>query len=189
MRHLQRPFWTDQQISEIYAGPHDWRVLGDGHKARIETTTDIARRIMIHPNVVADLSCGVGDVATSLGARRVILGDIAPGFPIQGPIEETIDQLVSRVDVFICAETLEHLQDPDMVLAKIRKVATALVCSVPISERPEDDGNGEHYWAFDRAGAEEMLVAASWAPTIYEQVTAWPGTPNPTYECGIWGCL
>lgn len=188
MRERTRPRWNEQQTSEIYASAHDWRALGEGHALRISTTIDVARAIWPNPESVADLSVGVPTVAEALGAKTVILGDFAPGYEFQGPIEETA-ALIPEVDVFICAETLEHLWEPDPVLELIRRKAKALVCSVPISVVPEDDGNGEHYWAFDRAGAEEMLRAAKWEPTIFVEVEAAPGTTSPTYRCGIWGCL
>lgn len=187
-RNRQRPAWTSEQLAEIYRGPHDRRVLGYGHDARIATAITIGRFLNPRPERVADLSCGTDEVATALGASvETILGDFAPGFALQGPIEETIWH-VQMVDVFVCLETLEHLDDPDMVLREIRQRARALVCSVPLSSRPEDDQNGEHYWAFDRAGAEEMLVEAGWSPRLFAEVPAAPGSVNPTYQCGIWGC-
>jgi hypothetical protein len=186
MRSRQRPAWRPDQLAEIYAGPHDHRVLAPGHDLRMERTIAIARAVYRAASSVADLSCGVGTVAEALGAPVVILGDFAPGYPFHGPIEETIDE-IPHVDVFICTETLEHLDDPDMVLRKIRGKASALVVSLPICEVPEDDANGEHYWAFDREGAEAMYRAAGWEPALYEQVEAAPGSVEPTYQCGIWG--
>lgn len=185
-RNRQRPSWTDEQLAEIYAGPHDWRVMGEGHKLRIERLTAIAKELHPNPTSVADLSCGVPTVADALGAPLVILGDFAPGYALQGPIEETVDR-IPKVDIFICSETLEHLEDPDLVLRKIRTKASSLVASVPISQCPEDDQNGEHYWAFDREGAEAMFREAGWEPILYEQVEASPGTVLPTYQCGLWG--
>lgn len=188
MRNLQRPFWTPTQTAEIYASPHDWRVLGDGHKVRIERLIAIAKTLYPNPDTVADLSCGIPTITDALRAKRTYLGDFAPGYEFTGPIEQTID-LIPDVDLFLCAETLEHLQDPDSVLVKIRGKAKALVCSVPICRVPEDDGNGEHYWAFDRDGFEQMLNECGWDVVIYEQVTASPGTTGPTYQCGLAGCL
>lgn len=187
LRNRQRPVWSPDDLARIYAGPHDHRVLGDGHKARVDGLIDIGRRLWPNPTFVADLSCGNGVIAEGLGARRTTLGDYAPGFQYQGPIEETIEK-IHPVDVFVCAETIEHLDDPDTVLRRIRVKANALVCSVPISQVPADDQNGEHYWAFDRAGAERMLMEAGWEPVLYEQVEAGPGSVNPTYQCGLWGC-
>lgn len=187
-RNRQRPSWTPEQLAEIYAGPHDHRALGYGHDARVAATITIGRFLNPSPLRVADLSCGNGVIARALGASvETILGDFAPGFQLRGPIEETIWR-IQMVDIFVCSETLEHLEDPDAVLCEIRQRARALVCSVPLSTCPEDDQNGEHYWAFDRAGAEEMLVAAGWTPKYFAEVPAAPGSVNPTYQCGIWGC-
>jgi len=188
VRNRQRPTWPDEDLRNIYAGPHDHRALGWGHDARIATTIFIGRLLDDAPLRVADLSCGNGIVARSLNASvDTILGDYAPGFPIRGPIEQTIE-LVELVDVFVCSETLEHLDDPDSVLRQIRSRSRTLVCSMPLCRTPDDDQNGEHYWAFDRPGAEEMLREAGWEPTYFAEVPAAPGTSGRTYQCGIWGC-
>lgn len=190
MRNRQRPAWTPEQLATIYAGPHDHRVLGDGHTGRVDGLVRLGREVWPDPTFVADLSAGNGVIARGIGGAHITLGDFAPHpeFQLHGPIEDLLDE-IDPVDVFVCAETLEHLDDPDLVLRKIRVKANALVCSVPICETPYDDLNGEHYWAFDRAGAEAMLRQAGWDPVLYEQVTAAPGSVKATYECGLWACL
>lgn len=189
LRHRQRPAWSPEELAEIYAGPHDHRVLGEGHTARIDGLIAIGRELCPAPQSVADLSCGNGVIAEAIAVEgtAVTLGDFAPGFEHRGPIEETID-LIDPVEVFVCAETIEHLDDPEMVLRKIRAKADVLVCSVPICRTPADDANGEHYWAFDREGAEAMLAECGWEPVVYRQVTAAPGSVEATYQCGLWGC-
>lgn len=189
MRNRQRPFWTPAELERIYAGPHDHRVLGDGHVARVHALVSIGRELWPSPTSVADLSAGNGVIALALEAPRTTLGDFAPHPDpswLRGPIEALVEE-IHPVDVFVCAETLEHLEDPDHVLRSIR--ANALVCSVPICVTPDDDRNGEHYWAFDREGFEELLVSCGWQPTIYRQVEAAPGSVTATYQCGCWGCL
>ena len=56
----------------------------------------------IAPRTVADLSCGNGAVALAL-VPDPVLGDLARGYPVYGPIEETIqgkgNQLQWVVDV------------------------------------------------------------------------------------------
>lgn len=188
LRNRQRPRWSDEELAEIYAGPHDHRVLGSGHVARVATSIEVGKAIWPEPTFVADLSCGNGVIALGLGAAHTTLGDFAPGFQYQGPIEDTIRE-IHPVDVFVCAETIEHLDDPDEVLCLIRERANALVTSVPISDTPDDDANGEHYWAFDREGFEELLRWAGWEPDIFVEVEAGPGSVSDTYRCGIWGCV
>lgn len=188
MRNRQRPTWSDEDLARIYAGPHDHRVLGDGHTARVDTSIRVGRAIWPDPTFVADLACGNGAIALGLDGAHTTLGDFAPGFQITGPIEDTI-RTIDPVDVMVMCETIEHLDDPDLVLRWARLQANALVCSVPICETPADDLNGEHYWAFDKDGAVDMLAAAGWYVDVYEEVDAWPGSVRDTYRCGIFGCI
>lgn len=191
MRERARPAWTADQLADIYRGPHDHRVLGWSHDARVTTSITIGRFLLRgeRPARVADLSCGNGIIANAFAAPTTILGDFAPGFPIVGPIEDTIHRLDgTMVDLFVCAETIEHLVDPDPVLADIRARSRFLVCSVPLYERPEEELNGEHLWVFDREGAEQMLRDAGWEPTIFAEVPAGPAPESVWYRCGIWGC-
>jgi hypothetical protein len=188
VRSRQRPPWGPEQLKDIYVGLHDHRVLAPGHDLRMERTLAVARALCPWPESVADLSAGIGYIAKALGAPVTILGDFAPGWSIQGPIEETV-LTIPNVDLFVCTETLEHLDDPDKVLRAIREKALALVVSIPVCEVPEDDANGEHLWAWDREGAEEMYRETGWEPLIYEQVMASPGSVTPEYRCGIWGLI
>ena len=181
-----RPRWTAEQMVDIYKGPHDARVLYPGQQLRVETVIDVARRLVTEPDTVADLACGNGEQALSVGAKKVILGDFAPGYEIQGPIEKTIEQ-IQRVDLFICAETFEHLWDPARVMRQIKTKTKAMVCTVPVT--PEEGQNGEHYWSFDREGFEAMLNEAGWDVVIYEEVDASPSVVFTSYRCGVWGVV
>lgn len=181
LRNRQRPPWPSEDLDVIYAEPHDHRVLGDSHQARVDALIDLGRRLWPNPTFVADLSCGNGTIAEGLGARRTTLGDYAPGHQYHGPIEQTIEK-IHPVDVFVCTDTLACLDDPDTVLRRIRVKASALVCSVPIVASPADDRNGGHYWAFDRAGVERMLAEAGWEPVLYDQHQVGP------VLVGMWGC-
>jgi hypothetical protein len=128
---------------------------------------------------VADLSCG--DAAIALGVTpEPILGDIAPGYRFHGPIDQTIDSL-QPVQLFICCETLEHLDDPDLVLRKIREKTETLVLSTPDGETT--DHNPEHYWGWDAQGVEEMVRAAGFEPVVQTSLRI-PGLASYL----IWGC-
>ena len=98
---------------------------------------------------------------------------------------------VHGVDIFVCCETLEHLWDPGPVLAAIRDRSRMLVVSVPIWQRPEQEQNGEHYWAFDREGFElVMLKRSHWEPVLFAEVPTYPvGGDGGFYSTGIWGCV
>jgi SAM-dependent methyltransferase len=184
-----RPAHTPEQLARVYAEPHDHRRWND-HTLRVAATTQVARW-MVHPAMgaipaevsrAADLSCGNGAILDEVPATVKYYGDLAPGYEYEGPIEQTIDDLTNDVDLFICSETLEHLDDPDKVLKKIRSRTGALVLSTPVDAW--DDLNEEHYWAWSREDVEEMLTAAGFTPVVYASVDVRPAYP---YCFGIWG--
>ena len=73
------------------------------------------------------------------------------------------------VNLFICSETLEHLDDPDFVLRKIRQKSNLLILSTPIDE--SDSENVEHYWGWGVDDIEEMLIKAKWNPRVMQTIT------------------
>lgn len=191
MRQRLRAAYTAEELARIYASPHDHRQWKD-HTLRVAATIQVAQW-MVHPAMgeipaqasrVADLSCGNGAIIGAVPAAVKYYGDIAPGYEYEGPIEQTIDDLTHDVDLFICSETLEHLDDPDKVLRKIRSRTESLVLSTPVDAW--DDLNEEHYWAWSREDVEGMLTAAGFMPEVYTAVDFRPkGLP---YCFGIWGC-
>lgn len=85
------------------------------------------------------------------------------------------------VDVYICSETLEHLEDPDAVLRKIRGKSGHLVLTTPDSEATNE--NPEHYWSWGTGDLESMLHAAGWTGSV-ELFT--PDIDYYTFQ--IWTC-
>lgn len=183
-RRRLRPAYTPAQLAEIYAHPHDHSRWED-HRIRVGVTTEVCRWFTRRGDVhtVADLSCGDGAIARALDAERLILGDYAPGYDHTGPIETTIEQ-IPPVDLYICSETLEHLDDPQTVLERIRPKTKYLVVSTPVDRF--DDANPEHYWAWDKTGVDEMLTTAGFHVEVYCPLDL---RPAGYYYCfGIWGC-
>lgn len=180
MRRRLRPAHTPQRLAELYAAPHDHSRWPD-HVLRVERTIEVARSIGPVESV-ADLSCGSAAVANAVDARRVILGDLAPGYDYQGPIEETLEQ-IPHVHLYVCTETLEHLDDPDAVLKQIRDKAKTLLLSTPIDNWA--DPNEEHYWSWSRFGIERMLAAAGWTVERFEVLDFTDQGPW-FYRFGIW---
>jgi hypothetical protein len=181
-----RPAHEPNDLARIYATPHDHRKWHD-HHLRVNTTIEVAKWLAASAAPViaaADLSCGNGAILSAVPvANRRVFGDFAPGHEFTGPIEETIEQ-IPDVDLFVCSETIEHLDDPGIVLKAIRGKTRQLVVSTPVDAWHDD--NLEHYWAWDRAGVEEMLTAAGFETTVYTAVDFRPmGLP---YCFGIWGC-
>jgi hypothetical protein len=135
-----------------------------------------------YTDVVADLSCGDGAIANGVPALRHILGDMAEGVELVGPIEATV-RLIPKVNLFICSESIEHLDDPNLVLTLIREKTAKLVLSTPVG--CFNDPNEEHYWAWDREAVEKMLADAGFQVSTYLELS-WP---CGGYTFGIWGCV
>lgn len=189
-----RPAWSDAQLAEIYAQPHDHRIYGRGHGERVHAMILQGRALVadgVELQTIADLSCGNGAVALDVAnAVRlttgveplVILGDYAPGYALTGPLEKTVDQLPPQVDLYVCGETLEHLDDPPAVLHRLAGVARWLLLSTPTENW--GDTNAQHYWAWSDADVTAMLEDAGFAVREFAVVDS--RTYGEPYRYGIW---
>ena len=180
-RQRLRPAWSPEELAQIYAVPHDHRRWPD-HNLRVAVTINVAQ--WIAGRVVAqaaDLSCGNGAILNAVPAHRRHFGDLAPGYEHTGPIEQTIVD-IPHVDMFVCSETLEHVDDPDLVLKAIRAKANALILSTPVDAWGDD--NLEHYWAWSREDVEAMLTGAGFKSMLFTSVDFRP--MGLTYCFGIW---
>ena len=196
MKVRLRDAHSPETLAAMYAMPHDHTRYGNGHHLRVEMTKVMCRWLADVERIrdVADLSCGNAAIARSIrrgqdNVPHLHLGDFTPegaekwGYQYGGPIEETIAK-IPRVDLFICSETLEHLDDPATVLRLIRSTAGALVLTTPIDAF--HDTNAEHYWAWDRDGVELMLAETMWNPILFNALDTRPlGEP---YCYGMWVC-
>lgn len=130
---------------------------------------------------IADMSCGGADITSRLGAHfgvAPLLGDFGNvyGYQYTGTIQETVPQL-GDVDLFVCSETLEHLEDPDADLLLIRAHCKRLLLTTPIWEEPEEPSHG-HLWTWRQADVEEMLEAAGFTVDRFVAYSLW----------GMWTC-
>lgn len=132
---------------------------------------------------IGDLSCGNAMIARSFPDAQLTLGDFAPGYGIQGKIEDTIST-IDPVDLYVLTETLEHLDDPDAVLREIRDKTRFLLVSTPVD--CWDDTNREHYWAWSREGVEELFTDAGFDVLTYDIIDS--RTYGEPYCYGIWSC-
>lgn len=193
-----RPAYPPDQLAAVYPAAHDHRRWAD-HITRVQETIVAGLRLTGGQELarVADLSCGNGAVAAAFASPRttLALGDYAPGAaalaagapgkrePVRtGMIEDTITGL-DPVDLFICGETAEHLDDPDAVLAQIRERTRMLLLSTPVNEEGQGP-NPEHYWSWDTDDVRAMLKAAGFSPDHLKVVHCRDG--GTTYQ--IWGC-
>jgi hypothetical protein len=181
-----RPKWSEEELAKIYAKPHDHRIYGRGHTVRVEVTQNILKDMARLTNAKsgADLSCGNAAILNSLSLKEKYLGDYASGYEFVGPLEDNLEKM-PNVDIYVCSETLEHLDNPGHALKLIREKSKSLILSTPIEQW--EDTNAEHYWAYDREGVEELLKEAGWVPNVFLFLdTQVFGEP---YKYGIWGCL
>lgn len=198
-RKRLRPALTPEQLARTYAVPYDHRQWQD-HELRVAQTITFGRWVvrLLGDRVRsgADLSAGDGTVLMGLPLERKVFGDLTgqweiTGFgdrtgpwEITGQLEHTLPAL-EPVDLYVCTETLEHLDDPDLMLKTMRAKCRALLLSTPVDAW--EDPNPEHYWAWSRADVEVMLRMAGFRPFVYSSVDFRELGPQ-YYEFGIWAC-
>jgi hypothetical protein len=180
MRKQLRPFHSPVVLARMYDRTYDHTRWFE-HMSRVQRTAEILKAMK--PESVADLSCGdAGVVFTASLDCQVYLGDYVPGYEFHGPIEKTVGQ-IPKVDVFVCSETLEHVERPDALLEAIAVKSSRLVLSTPEGESTDD--NPEHYWGWDHNDLHAMLDLAGWDGEL-ELYS--PPVENPYYVYQIWKC-
>lgn len=151
------------------------------HKIRIQETIKIVQSVVNalgEDVVVADMSCGDEAIVDGLdGVSLAITNDITHG---DGGIEVTTKTMRS-CDVFICSETIEHLEAPWTVLEQIAAKTQWIVLSTPLDESPEID-NYEHYWSFTEEDVNTLLHQAGFKDRKVQFLTQ----PKWTYAYQVW---
>lgn len=157
----------------------------DEHRVRVERTTEIAQRLIDEHGLrtVADLSCGDGAIINSLTGRNGVEDielrlrhDITDGDAI-----EVTTMVMGQVDLFICSETIEHLEAPWTVLEQIARKTRWLVLSTPLNE-VFPSGNWEHYWSFTDIDIETILTQSGFMTETLTTVSQ----PGWNYAYQIW---
>lgn len=180
-----RPFYTTAQLGTLYAHSYD-HTRWSAHEERIRHTAALVDAYAFTHNLhsVADLSCGDGAIITSGNHLwdTVDMGDLVarPGLTRVGPLETTL-HCIAPVDLYLCSETIEHVQDPALVLSVIRQITKHLILTTPHAEW--DDGNPEHYWGWDADGIDELLAAAGFKHRKHDLFTP---ISNDYYTFQIW---
>jgi len=180
-----REFYTAEELAEIYATPHDHVIYGRGHGIRVNMTIQLAKDMAYQAEAksVADLSCGNGAIAKALDVEKTILGDYAEGYEYSGPLEVNLKN-IENVDLYICSESIEHVEDPSSVLKLIRSKSQTLILSTPIDAWY--DTNDEHYWAWGKQDVEMLLKNAGWTPDVFVMLDT--TVFDEPYIYGMWGC-
>lgn len=200
-----------EQLAALYARPHDHHRWPWPHDIRVDVTIDLAVRMIERDTgdcptcrdseepcpwppttrtwTIADLSCGNAEIARMVADRigaisTPTLGDFAPGYELHGPIERTLSEVAPH-HLLICSETIEHLDDPDSVLALARTKFARLLVTTPIGETFDQPigENPEHVWGWDQDGVADLLRGAGWDPAERIDLVL-PGT----YSFQAWWC-
>jgi hypothetical protein len=176
-----RPAYHPAKFQKLYHKRYD-HTRWPAHIERIEYSIRVvSESITDDDRVAADLSCGDGALLAGLPVPQKIYGDFTSGWQYCGPIEQTVHQ-IPPVDLFICSETLEHIDAPLDLLTQIRLKTKRLFVSTPLDER--DTSNPEHYWGWDRDGIQSLMDQAGFTPIWYREFH-----PNyPPYIFQMWFC-
>lgn len=195
---LDRKFAVDYQVerSNDRWADHQLRTLVTG-----------ATIAWLQPDSVFDPACGDGSIVAAADRVRPIghafLADVSEpnidrlvrdrrtGWQYAIASIETFIDLPNQigsafygdVDVIVLTEILEHLVNPDVILAQAKQKARHLVASSPEMRPGQVDGNPEHIWMFDADGYREMLEAAGWQVVQHTTLRF-----NSDYDFGIWVC-
>ena len=181
MRMRLRPPYNAQELADVYSTPHEHSSWED-HRLRVQMTSAFSTWFS-GINSIADLSAGDAAIINAIPAKEKYIGDFALGYELTGAIDDTIE-LIPKVDLFICSETIEHLDDPETTLAKIRAKTKFLICTTPDGET--NDGNPQHYWGWDSNGVRALLEGAGFEPVIYNKLHF--ENPSLIYDYQYWGC-
>lgn len=170
---------TPEQEQAFYADryPGGYRhAQWTDHVERVDASVGFLHPWTTDMRSVADLSCGDAEIVRRLHLPVAVLGDLngapyIPGMPPgitaapPGPLPDTLEYLspMDPVDLYVCSETLEHLDDPDGFLSRLPALARHLFVSTPVAET-RGQGNEEHYWSWDVDDLRTMLTDAGWLP-------------------------
>ena len=128
------------------------------HVQRVTFTRELIQRLIDEHGLttMADLSAGDTEVTKSLrGLDSRHYRDYSDN---GDDILDLLAALARPVDLFVCTETIEHLEAPWTVLERIREKTKWLVLSCPNNESNTE--NWEHYWSFTQNDVRDMLTHA-----------------------------
>jgi hypothetical protein len=179
MKIRLRPAHTAEQLANIYSKPHNHLAFAD-HIIRVNKSIDMLKAFDTYESI-ADLSAGNAAIINALKSDNKYVGDFADSYEFTGHIDDTIEK-IPVVDLFICSETLEHLDDPEATLKKIRVKTKYLFLSTPYGE--SDTNNIEHYWGWDNEDVKQMLIDAGFDPVEYFLLEF----PGGVYNFQMWIC-
>ena len=147
------------ELNELYESPHDHMAWGASHDIRVRATIEMGKWLGLQFPIdsIADLSTGNAAIPKGIAGEdtTLFLGDFAEGY------EFSWRHLGRDLKI-------EHVEDPEFVLRKIRDKANLLLISTPIGEDLNEDGeaNPEHLWGWDQEGLLSILNKSGWTEVI-----------------------
>lgn len=195
-----RPARTPAEEQELYSRTYPQGYRHDvwpDHVERVAASVEMIEQYARHLRTAADLSCGDGAILRGLpDLDTVWMGDLStaepsmPGRPFHwypgSVLPDSLADLPEPVDLYVCSETIEHMDDPDELLRQLTSCATYLFLSTPLDEAVHS-GNVEHYWSWGRADMHEMLMDAGWSPLEYRKLVPRTTVHLPdTYHYQLW---
>lgn len=151
-----RPRYSDEELNSIYPQQYDTDMWED-HRIRIKESIRFIKENINNISTGADLSCGDGKILDAIDLKNKYYGDFTGPYEFIGKLEDTV-KILNNVDLYICSETLEHLDDPIECLKLVREKTKYLFISTPVNKF--DDDNPQHYWAWDFDGIKYILECA-----------------------------
>lgn len=176
MREKNNFTWTEK----LYKNQYDHTKWWD-HKVRIPLSITFISSFFQAKGIdiftIADLACGDGaipiGVAHELGSS-LILNDYAeppepdvPSLIYHADMYKVVER-IPKVDLIILSEVLEHLDNPDLLLEKVRAKTDYLFISTPLLER--ENINPEHVWRWDDLGMGNMFSLAGFESICYGEL-------------------
>lgn len=67
------------------------------------------------------------------------------------------EQLVGKYDLIINSQTLEHVNDPEKIISRMKECGKRLFITVPYPKSSLDNGVKLHYWRFEEKDFENLL--------------------------------
>ena len=153
----------------------------ESHISRVEHTIKIGQGLIDRVGIktIADFSAGDRAIVMGLaGYEEAWLSDYSDdGVDILDRLRED----TRTYDLFVCTETIEHVEQPWTLLEEIAKRTTWILLSTPLDEDPTEN-NWEHYWSFGADDVDDLLTQAGFDWSVVNVFK--PATGPYTYQ--IW---
>lgn len=152
-----------------------------GHRFRLLKTLEHLKLVSKPEDTVCDFGCGNGGLIREIQQElpNQIWGyDLMPNNIKDAQMKGTTcielcdfvvdpNKQVKYPDIAICTEVLEHLEDPDGFLVRLKNNGVkTIIASSPNYETPTYHAPG-HLWVFNGETYKDMFVTAGWTVELF----------------------